>query len=198
MAKKEILKKSSRPDMMLKGVLDITRSGIGYVIVENQASDILVKPSDLNTALHGDTVRVKIQRENFGRRVQGVITEVVTRKRTEFIGRLEMNKNFAFFIAEMDKPMPDIYIPLKKINGAQEGDKVVVKLTEWGKGGKRPEGEVVSILDPEDENNMAMKEILVQNGFTLGFSEDAIEEAGRLSDIIPKTELKKEKIFATY
>jgi len=194
MAKKEV-KKHEGGDITLKGVLDITRSGIGYVIVEKQASDILVRPSDFNTALHGDTVRVKIQRENYGKRVQGVITEIVNRKQSEFIGRIEVSTNFAFFIPETDKPMPDIFIPLKSLNGAKEGDRVVVKLLEWDKGGKRPQGEVISVLDPEDVNNIAMKEILLQNGFPLVFTEEVLEESARLPEVIPGAELKNRRDF---
>ncbi|MDP9230678.1 MAG: ribonuclease R, partial [Bacteroidota bacterium] len=182
-------------DMTLRGVLDITRSGIGYVIVENQASDILVRPSDFNTALHGDTVRVKIHRENYGRRVQGVITQVVSRKQNEFIGRLDVSDNFAFFIADMDKPMPDIFVPLKNLNGAKDQDRVVVRLLEWEKGGKRPVGEVVNVLDEKDSNDTAMKEILLQSGFPLAFPEDVLEESARLPDTISNTEIKLRRDF---
>ena len=62
-----------------------------------------------------------------------------------------MNKGFAFFIAEMDKPMPDIFIPLTNINNAKDNDRVVVRLLQWEKDGKRPVGEVVSVLDDEEQ-----------------------------------------------
>ncbi|MBS1611065.1 MAG: ribonuclease R [Bacteroidetes bacterium] len=179
---------------ILKGTLDITRSGMGFVIIPDAAADILIRPGDFNTALHGDTVKVKVDKFSDGRkRTQGVITEVVQRKRTEFIGRLQMNKGFAFFVAQMDKPMPDIYIPLEKINGATESDKVVVKLTSWEKGEKRPVGEVVSILNIEEPNDAAMKEILLENGFPIDFPDDVLEEAARISETITETEIKKRK-----
>ena len=173
----------------LKGILDITRSGMGFVKVENMEVDILVRASDLNTALHGDTVRVRIK-DRGGRRMQGVVDEVITRKRNEFIGRLEMNKGFGFFIAEMDKPMPDIFIPLENIHGATDSDRVVVRILEWGKDGKRPVGEVASILDAENTNDAAMKEILLESGFPLNFPDEALEVAARISDAIPADEIK--------
>src|SRR4030095_5103224 len=111
--------------------------------VEGAETDVLIRPEDFNTALHGDVVRIKIKNEG-SRRLQGMVDEVLQRKRTEFIGHLEMNKNFAFFVAEMDKPIPDIYIPLSNINHAKDNDRVVVRLLEWEKG-KRPLGEVVNI-----------------------------------------------------
>lgn len=192
--KKQKDKRSGGGEKMLKGTLDITRSGMGFVIVPDAETDILVRPGDFNTALHGDTVRVRIDKFSEGRkRIQGVITEVVQRKRTEFIGRLQMNKGFAFFVAQMDKPMPDIYIPLEKINGAGDNDRVVVKLTSWEKGGKRPVGEVLSILNEEEPSDVAMKEILLENGFPIDFPDDVMEEAARISETITETEIKKRK-----
>ena len=101
--------------------------------------------------------------------MQGIVQDVLERKRTEFIGHLQMNKGFAFFVAEMDKPMPDIFIPLANLNNAIDNDRVVVRLLGWEKGGKRPLGEVVSVLDAENTNDAAMKEILLESGFLCNF-----------------------------
>lgn len=172
--------------------MDITRSGMGFVKIEGMDVDIIVRPADFNTALHGDTVRVAIKEmKSSGRRIQGIVKEVVTRKRTEFIGHLQMNKGFAFFIAEMDKPMPDIFIPLPNIKGATDNDRVVVKLLQWENDGKRPVGEVVTILDADNSNDAAMKEILLEAGFPLEFPDEALEVAARIPDIISSEEIKK-------
>ena len=113
---KEKQKQRQSPGKVLKGVLDITRSGIGFVAIEGMEVDILIRPSDFNTAMHGDTVSVAIKdMKSNGRRMQGVVKDVINRKRTEFIGHLQMNKGFAFFVADVDKPMPDIFIPLTNI-----------------------------------------------------------------------------------
>ncbi|TAL46349.1 MAG: RNB domain-containing ribonuclease, partial [Chitinophagaceae bacterium] len=181
-------------DKTVKGVLDVTRSGMGFVIVPDQEVDILIRPGDFNTALHGDTVKVKIKDgKERGDRQRGIVTEVVNRKQTEFIGRLEMNKGFAFFVCEMNKPMPDVFIPPSGFNGAKDRDRVVVKITDWQKEGKRPVGEVLSVLNKEDENDAAMKEILLQAGFPLKFPDDALEEAARIPDVISMIEIKKRK-----
>jgi ribonuclease R len=192
-SKKKKKEKHSPHEDTLKGVLDVTRSGMGFVIVENTPVDIMVKPNDFNTALHGDTVRVKIKEEKKGRRMQGVVTEVMRRKQTEFLGKMQMNEGFGFFIADTDKPMPDIYIPKQNFNGANDDDRVVVRILNWEKDGKRPVGEVVSVMDKEDSNDMAMKEILLENGFPLEFPDDAMEEAARIPDTISNAEIKKRK-----
>ena len=180
---------------VLKGILEITRSGMGFVTVEGMAVDIMIRPADFNTAMHGDTVRVVIKEmRSSGKRMQGVVKDVLQRKRTEFIGELKMNKGFAFFIPESDKPMPDFFIPLSNINKAQDGERVVVKLLEWeNDGNKRPVGEVLTILDAENTNDAAMKEIMLDAGFPLQFSDEALEVAARIPDVISKEEIKLRK-----
>lgn len=178
----------------LKGKLEITRSGMGFVVIEGEETDILIRPSDFNTAMHGDVVRVRLKEDRGGRRKQGIIVGVAERKQSEFIGHLEMNKGFAFFVTEGDKKSPDIYIPEKAFNGAKEGDRVVVRVKEWdNEGGKRPVGEVVSILDAENINDIAMKEILLEAGFPIEFPDEVMEEASRIPDIISEEEIKKRR-----
>ena len=176
-----------------KGVLDITRSGIGYVMVENLENDILVRPADFNTALHGDTVRVAVGGDGKqNKRLLGKVMEVVKRKQTEFLGRIEMGNGFAFFVPDSSKPMPDIYLPLGSLNGAKEGDRVIVKINEWEKN-KKPVGEVIVVMDAGDVNDMAMKELLMENGFPLFFSENVLEESERIPDSISPSEIAKRK-----
>ena len=173
-------KKKSASSDIYKGRLDVTRSGMGFVIVDKLDKDILVRPNDFNTALHGDTVRVEVMKHaSKSGRVQGQVTEVVERKQNEFIGHLELGKSFAFFIAETDKPMPDIYVPLDKLLGAGDKERVIVRITEWEKG-RKPQGEVVQLLDQSDANDQAMKEILLENGFSIVFPDEVIEESERL------------------
>ena len=202
---KEKHKQKSSYDSSVKGVLDISRSGTGFVVVENLPIDIMIRPGDLGTAMNGDTVRVQVKEaRDRDKRQKGVIVEVLNRKQSEFIGTLEMKnpkpgessgRGFAFFIPDNDKPMPDIFIPGSGFNGAVDRDRVVVKINEWGKEGKRPVGEVVTILDKDDENDIAMKEILLQYGFPLKFPDDALEEAARIPDIISQEEISKRKDF---
>lgn len=178
----------------LKGKLEVTRSGMGYVIVENVTGDILVRPGDFTTALNGDTVRVKVIKENIrtGKK-EGKITEVLTRKQTEFIGHIQLSTNYAFFIPDTDKPMPDLFIPLTELNGAKNKDRVVVRLVKWDKEDKKPVGTVVSVMLPEDENDAAMKELLAQAGFPLFFPDDVLEESQRLPEMLDTEEIRKRK-----
>lgn len=182
--------------LVQKGTLELTRSGIGYVVTGKEDGDVLVRPGDFNTALHGDSVRVKVVKinANSGRK-EGRITEVISRRQSEFTGHIQLSTNYAFFIPDSDKPMPDFFIPLDQLHGAKNKDRVVVKMLRWQPGDKNPVGEVLEVMLPEDESNAAMKEILAQNGFPLSFPENVLEEALRIPDIISKSEEKNRKDF---
>jgi ribonuclease R len=189
-------KKKSRNVNEYMGILEITRSGMGFVIVNGMETDILVRPGDFNTALHGDTVKVEVNPDKSGKRMQGKVTDVLERKQIDFVGRLEMNKGYAFVIPEGDKKIPDIFIPQFAFNGAVDNDRVVVRIKEWEKDTKkRPVGEIINVLNAEDSNDVAMKEILLENGFPLEFPEEAMEEAARIPDTIPEREVHKRRDF---
>ena len=178
---------------VVTGTLDITRSGMGFVVVQGAPSDIMVRPADFNTALHGDSVRVMVKGESLGRnRQQGEVLEVLNRRQLDFPGKLQIKENFAFFVADVDKPMPDIFVPLDKIKNATENDMVIVRIVEWQKN-KKPVGEVLQVMDQSDESDFAMKQILLENGFTLNFPDEVTEESERIPDIIPADEIKKRK-----
>jgi ribonuclease R len=179
------------------GTLDITRSGMGYVIVEGLDKDIIIRHGDYGTALHGDVVKVELKDpgNNPNKRKEGNITEVVTRKQTEFIGTLQMGTNFAFCLINTDKPMPDFYIPLENLNGAKDKDKVIVALYEWKKANKSPIGKVIDVLSQEKESDAAMKSLLLENGFAIGFSDAVLAEMEQLETTISKAEIKKRKDY---
>ncbi|GAA4331010.1 ribonuclease R [Flaviaesturariibacter amylovorans] len=180
-----------------KGRLDVTRSGMGFVIVEELDDDILIRPNDFNSALHGDTVRVEVIPARDGKRMQGAVVQVIERKQSEFIGKLQVSKGFGFVVGgEGDRKTPDIFIPESAFNGATEGDRVVARVKDWATGtGKRPTGEIVTVLSPEDTNDIAMKEILLESGFPLEFPDDVLEETARIPDIIPQEEIEKRRDF---
>lgn len=196
MARKETKRKSkkSAAENLYTGTLDITRSGVGYVIVDKLEKDIIVRPNDFSTALHGDTVRVQVPPHSGGRpgRLQGKIVEVVKRKQLQFIGKLQVGRNYAFFISDGEKPMPDIYIPLDKINNATEADRVVVRITEWEKN-KKPVGEVVEVMQPGNEGDLAMKELLMEAGFPLTFPEEVLEESERIPETVSAAEISRRR-----
>src|SRR5215813_12481244 len=116
MTKKKKPQKHSSQKKTFRGIVQITRSGMSFVIIEGQEKDIMVRQKNLNTALDGDDVLVDVikQGRNEGR-MEGVITEIVKRKKIEFTGTLQVNKGFAFLVPEKGLFMPDIYIPANSL-----------------------------------------------------------------------------------
>jgi len=130
-------------------------------------------------------VKVELTKVKQNGRKEGKVKRIVKRKTRTFVGEIEMSDGFGFLVTRNDK-LPDVYIDGKDLNGAQKGDKAVVKILSWGKKGKKPTGQVTSVLDKEDENDMAMKEILIENGFPLDFPKDVLDETAELKEDFSK------------
>ncbi len=187
-------KKDGKGRLTYKGVLEITRGGRGFVVVDGLDKDISIRPEKLGNALHGDEVRVEVPEHGrkFGARLEGVVTEVIRRKQTEFGGKIQVKQHFAFLVPDSDKMPVDIYVPLPLINDAKDGDHVMVRITEWT-GNKNPVGEVISVMTHEAANDVAMKSILAENGFPLHFPDDVLEEAARYPESVDSKEVKKRR-----
>src|SRR5690606_28040931 len=141
-------KTNSSGKTIYKGTIEVTRSGLGYVTVEGQAKDIIVKRENLKNALNGDEVKIEVttRGKRFGARPEGTIVDIIRRKQVEFSGRVQVHKNYAFLLPDSDKMPVDIFIPESGLNGAKNGDKAIARITEWTAKDKNPEGEIISIL----------------------------------------------------
>lgn len=188
--------KGAHAGHIVEGRLEVSRSGMGFVIVSEESKDILVRPHHFGLAFHGDLVKVSMEGKiPAGPRAEGRVVAVIERKQTEFIGNLQTNKNVTFFIPAGDKGMPDFFIPPGKMGGAKDGDRVVVKLVKWDKPDKKPEGEVITLFTSQNASDQAMKEILIDSGFPLEFEKDVLQAALALDDGINPEDLKKRKDF---
>lgn len=194
MAKKQ--KKHTTGADTIKGVLEITRSGLGYVLATDGEGDVLVRPADFNRAFNGDTVRVRILRPAFrGKKREGTITEVLQRRQTDFIGTLRGHAGRWFFLPDTDKPMPHFELEEDPAFEVDEDGKVIARFLRWEKNDRRPKAVVLEVVKPEDMNDLAMKDLLLEKGFPLAFGDEAMEDAMRMSETITAAELKKRKDF---
>lgn len=187
--------KEHSAEHLYKGKLEVTRSGMGFVIVEGLERDILIKKENLGTGLNGDEVRVAVVHSSKNGRQEGVVKEVLHRKQTEFNGRLEVHPHYAFLVPSKDNIPVDIFIPLHLLHNAKHGDQAIVRIIEWNEKAKNPVGEVISILTNETANEIAMQGILVENGFPLTFPDVVMEEAARFPEGVAADEVKKRKDF---
>lgn len=197
MGKKNSRKKKAsklREPTRYKGRFEITRSGMGFVVVSGLEKDVMVKAGDFNKAFHGDLVRVEITKGDIRiGRLQGRIVQVIERKQKQFVGHIELNRDFAFFIPLSEKSIPDFFIPLHALNQAKDGDKVIARLVSWEDGDKRPQGEILEVVSPEMEADIAMKEILIQQGFSIAFPEEVLEASERISPFITQDEISRRR-----
>jgi ribonuclease R len=169
------------------GTADVTRSGSAYVSVAGMDDDVFIPHKFVHNALQGDEVKVRLTA--FGRKPEGEIVEIIKHSQDSFTGRIDVLEKFAFFIADERKLNTDVFIPLTSLNGALDKDRVIVRILEWNKDGKRPIGEVVEILAGLPTSDLDMKMLLIANGFSIDFPSAVYRELDKVSEVIPKQEI---------
>lgn len=179
------------------GILDMTRTGAGFVVSEDSPdNDIYIPSKHLNNALDGDTVKVSFFQINGKKRPEGVILEVVERATEYFIGTLNLSETYGFMIPDKLNMFMDVFIPLSDIGDAKNGDKIVVKVEKWPtRTRKSPVGKVTESLGKPGSSDVEMKSILISNGFELSFSEEVNAEADALTDIITEQDIQERRDF---
>lgn len=176
----------------LTGTIDFNQSGNAYVTVENLKDDIFIHSKNVKDALQGDTVLIVTY--NFkGKKLEGSVLEVLERKRTEFVGTFQLvpHKEFGFVVCDKKTINTDIFIPKNKINGAENGNKVIVKMTEWKLGDKNPEGEILQVLGNPGEHETEIHSILAEYGLPYNFPEEVEIDADKIDRRITDEEAAK-------
>jgi ribonuclease R len=176
----------------VQGTLDISRHGMGYVMVPGMETDIIVKRENLKNAMHGDTVEVAIIKVGpTSKRPEGLITKIVKRGQSELIGTVQLKSFYAFVVPDNKSFTKDIFINEQHSKGLKNGDRVIAKITDWSDKLKNPEGIITEILNDERVNEIAMKEILLKQGFTLEFPEEVLRETAALPTELDEYEISK-------
>jgi ribonuclease R len=178
----------------ISGRVDMTSTGLAYIISEEMQDDVLINPKKTLNALHGDIVKVKLYPKTRGKQ-EGEIIEVIKRAKTEFVGTLQVSPKFAFLVPSSNKIHVDIYIPLEKLNGAKDGQKAIAKIIEWPKNGINPIGEIKDILGNVGENNTEMHAILAEFGLPYEFPKDVERAADLIPIKITAEEIAKRRDF---
>lgn len=170
------------PHNYLTGTIDMKKGGKAYVIPneEGVSEDILITPNNCNHALHGDTVKVLLFPQRHSHKPEGQVVEILQRARTRFVGNIQRQEKYAFMVSSSHTMPVDIFIPLNDLGGAEDGEKVLVEMTEWPKRLNNPVGRVVKRLGRPGDNNVEMQSILAEYDFPLDFGADVLQEAERL------------------
>jgi ribonuclease R/exosome complex exonuclease DIS3/RRP44 len=180
-------------DKYFIGTLDVTSNGNAYFICDELEHDIYIPARNLNKGLDKDTVRIyKYSRKNSSKE-EGDVVEIIKRAKTEFVGVLQVNKNFGFLVADDSKMYADIFIPKNKLKNAEDGIKVLAKLTDWPANSKNPFGEVVTVLGMPGDHETEIHSILLEYGLPYKFPENVENEASKLSFEITNEEISKRR-----
>ncbi|WP_038268184.1 ribonuclease R family protein [Zhouia amylolytica] len=176
------------------GIVDITGRGNAYVICDDLEKDVFIPSSLLSKALHGDEVEVYVfPRRRGSKRLEGEITKVINRKRTTFVGIVQMQKNFAFVVPGDFRMYTDIFVAKNKINEAEDGDKVLVEITDWPDKAESPYGKIIKVLGKPGEHQTEMHAILAEYGLPYEFPGDVEHFANKLDTSIQESEIKKRR-----
>lgn len=176
-----------------EGVLDLTTKGYGYVMVPELADDIFIANKDLNAAFDGDTVEIYVYNRRRRKRSEGEITKILKRKRTEFVGTLQLKKDFGFVVVDDNSMYTDFFISGGKINDAKDGDKVVVEFEEWPEKADSPFGKITRVLGTPGEHQTEIHSILAQYGLPHDFPEEVEEFANQIDTSIQEKEIKNRR-----
>lgn len=174
------------------GIVDSTSRGAAYIVIPDREGDIYVAPDNMNRALHGDEVEVEIIRQK-KRKTEGRISKIIKRKTTQFVGTLEVKSKFAFLVLDNNKINVDLYIPLDKLKGAKDNEKVIARMTSYPKGVDNPYGEVLEVIGAPGDNNAEMMSILFKNEFNIKFPQKVVEAAEKVKIELDQEEVKKRK-----
>lgn len=171
------------------GIVDMKQSGSAFIIVEGQELDIFIPDRYTGKALNGDTVKVSVYKRKGNKKPEGKIIEVIERKQMTFVGTLQLSTNFAFLVSDKRNMPVDIFIPKLDLSKVNNGDKAVVKITDWPEKAKNPIGKLVQVLGKKGDNNVEMQSILVDKGFSLKFSKEVEKELNGIQDNITEGEI---------
>ena len=184
---------------VVEGTFNRTSGGRNYVDTDDGIG-ISIYDEDTHHALPGDRVKVGIHAKKYGNhKLHGEVIEIVKRREKPFVGTLDVQHSVAFLSVPSGILQSDIVIPVEKLKGAKNGQKVVVKVTDWPEGARNPLGEVIDVLGDEGDNNTEMHAILAEFGLPYKYPEKVEAAANRIdAGITPEEVAQREDFRETF
>ena len=177
------------------GILDLASKGNGYIISDDFEEDVFIASNNINKALDGDEVEFYAYKRRKRGKIEGEITNILKRAKTEYVGtiQIQQNRNFAFVVADSSKMYKDIFVPINKTKKAEDGDKVLVTLTDWPEKADSPYGKVLEVLGKPGEHNTEIHAILAEYGLPHEFPYEVEKFANDLDISITEGEIAKRR-----
>src|SRR5215471_3776998 len=176
---------------LVTGKLSIHQAGFGFLVPEKSgAVDIFIAAENTGTAMNGDRVVARINRDIPQRRAkdrhraEGRVIRILERARDTIVGTLQQSKNFYYVVPDDPRLVHDVYVqvpPRQKLPKIPTlGDKVVVRLEDWQSRHVNPEGEIVEVLGRADAPGVDMLSIIRKYGLPTEFPKSVTDDANRI------------------
>ncbi|HHT97847.1 MAG TPA: ribonuclease R [Clostridiales bacterium] len=175
------------------GVFSGTQKGYGFLIIEGEKDDVFIPEPGVNGAFNGDVVMIKLNDSKTGKRREGNIVKILERKTVEVVGTYQKSQNFGFVLPDNHKLGQDIFIPKTFAMNAQNGQKVVAKITDYGEGSKNPEGKITEILGFISDPGVDILSVIKAYDLPLQFP----KEVKRQINSVPKNINEEDRIGRT-
>ncbi|EJL62928.1 ribonuclease R [Flavobacterium sp. CF136] len=176
-----------------EGTIDMTSRKTAYFICPDFTEDVFIPTNNLNRALDKDKVKVYVYNRRKGKRPEGEVIEVIERNKTDFVGVIDIQANFAFVSTANPKMYTDIFIPKDKIGEAENGDVVLVTIEDWPKRADSPFGSVIRVLGKPGEHNTEIHAILAEYGLPADFPVEVEVYAQKIDTSIQESEIAKRR-----
>jgi ribonuclease R len=176
-----------------EGTIDMTSRKTGYFICDELEDDVFIPFINLNHALDNDKVKAYIYNRRSSRRPEAEVLEILERAKTEFVGVIDIQKNFAFVTTANAKMYTDIFIPKNKIGDAEHGDVVLVKMEDWPAKADSPFGSVIKVLGKPGEHNTEIHGILAEYGLPYDFPIEVEAFANKINTSVTEEEIAKRR-----
>lgn len=165
----------------LTGTFISNSKGFGFVEIEGESEDYFVPAEFVNGAFHKDIVEIIIEgKKTTGKRKEAKVLKVVEHTLKNVVGTYQKSKNFGFVVPDDTKIAFDIFVPIERSKGAMDGHKVVVELTDYGKGGRNPEGKVIEILGHITDPGVDIMSVIRALDIPMEFPESVMNQAERV------------------
>ena len=183
--------KSPQRNVIATGTFVRRSNGKNAVITDQDGETIMVPERNSMHALNGDKVAVTVAARRKGVEPEAVVTEIIEENPQTFIGTISLQQQFGVLHTDSKFLATDIIIPRKQLKGAKNGDKAVVRITEWPENQQSPFGKVEDVLGRNGENDTEMHAILAEYGLPYKYPQNVEKAADKIGPGITDEEVAK-------
>ena len=178
---------------VMVGTFQRKSNGKNSFVPDDGGEPIFIAERNSAHAMNNDKVKISLCAKRKRQKVEGQVIEILEHAATTFVGTLKVTKNYAFLLTETNTLANDIFIPKDKLKGAKDGDKAVVRITDWPEEAKNPFGEVIDVLGKAGDNTTEMHAILAEYGLPYTYPQSVEAAAEKIpAEITPEDYAERE------